>query len=138
MKTIIIFILSIIVLKTTSAQSPVGKWKTISHISTYAGKTFDSYKAALKAKPCASKFFWEINSDGTYRHNTSASTCDENHKKIQAKLYSKTNWKVDGNKIRISTLKDFSVGQTYTFTIKGNKMVWVGTEGQGTITFEKL
>ena len=91
-----------------NAQSPVGKWKMISHVSSYDGQTFDSHKALLTQRPCA------------------------------AKLYSETNWKVQGNKISISTLKDFSVGQTYLVSFSGNKMIWKGTDGQGTITFQKL
>lgn len=122
----------------TKAQSPIGKWKTISYVSTYGEQTFDSQKDLLKKWPCASKFYWEINADGTYRQNTSASDCEKRFKKIQENLYSKTKWKVVGNKVSISTQKNASVGQTFTFTISGNKMVWVGTESQGTITYERL
>ena len=136
-KATILFSLLTLVLS-AHAQSPVGKWKTISYVSTYGGQTFDSQKDLLKKWPCASKFYWEINSDGTYRQNTSASNCDERFKKIQEKLYSKTNWKVVGNKITISSQKIASVGQTFIFTVSGNKMILVGTESQGTITYEKL
>ena len=121
-----------------TAQNPVGKWKMISNVSSYAGKTFDSYKALLLQRPCAEKNVWEINVDKTFRLNASSSGCDEKYKNIQEKLYSKANWKVEGNKITISSEKDFSVGQTYTLTINGNKMSWVGTEGQGTIVYQKL
>jgi hypothetical protein len=138
MKHLLIIALSCLAFNFAMAQNPVGKWKIISHISSYGGETFDSHKALLQQRPCAAKIFWEINTDGTYRQNTAASGCDERYRKIQEKLYSKTNWKVVGNKITISTQKDFSIGQTYTFTISGNKMVWTGTEGQGVITFQKL
>ena len=121
-----------------NAQSPVGKWKMISHISSYAGQTFDSHKALLSQRPCVSKIIYEINADATYRLNASNSGCDDKYKKIQEKLYSETNWKAQGNKISISTLKDFSVGQTYLVSFSGNKMIWKGTDGQGTITFQKL
>jgi hypothetical protein len=30
-----------------------------------------------------------------------------------------------------------SVGQKYKFTISSGKMIWIGTEGQGTITYQK-
>ncbi len=120
------------------AQSPIGKWKITSHISEFQGHVFDSHKALLIQRPCASAIVYEINSDNTYRLNAKASSCDENFKKIQEKLYSKTNWKVVGNKITISSIKNFVVGQTYTFTIKGNTMTWIGTDGQGTITYQKL
>ena len=138
MRTFILFMSFILFGLISNAQSPVGKWKTVSYIANYGGQSFDSHKALLKQRPCAAKAFWEINADGSYRKNMSASGCDESYKSIQTKLYSKTNWRVVGNKITISTLKDFSVGQTYTFTIKGNTMIWVGTEGQGTITYQKL
>lgn len=120
------------------AQSPEGKWKKISHVSVYNGQTFDSHKALLQQRPCAAKIVWEINADATFRLNAAASSCDEKYKSIQQKLYSKTKWKVNGNTITISTQKDFSIGQTYKFTIAGNKMTWTGTDGQGTIVYEKL
>jgi hypothetical protein len=138
MKQLLILTLSCFAFTLVNAQSPVGKWKKISHVSTYEGQTFDSHKALLQQRPCAAKIVWEINADATFRLKAGESGCDENYKKIQEKLYSKTNWKVTGNKIMISTQKDFSVGQTYTFTISGNKMVWTGTDGQGVITYQKL
>ncbi len=138
MKQLIITTFTLFTIGFCTAQSPVGKWKTVSNISSFGGQTFDSHKALLQQRPCATKIFWEINADGTYRKNTASSGCEEKYKKIQEKLYSKTNWKVQGNKITISTLKDFSVGQTYTFSISGNKMTWTGTEGQGTITYQRL
>ena len=57
---------------------------------------------------------------------------------MQEKLYSKTQWRVLGNIITTSVMKDFAVGQSYTYTLSGNKMTWVGTEGQGTIIYQKL
>ena len=136
-KTCFLFLLTMF---TTAAfaQNPVGRWKKISHVSSYEGKTFDSHKALLTQRPCAANIAWEINADKTFRLNAAASGCDESYKKIQEKLYSKTMWRVQGNTITISTLKDFAVGQSYIITISGNKMTWVGTEGQGTITYQKL
>jgi hypothetical protein len=29
------------------------------------------------------------------------------------------------------------VGQTYTVTVSGNRMTWVGTDGQGTLVFQR-
>jgi hypothetical protein len=138
MKKIILLLALIISYTITNAQSPVGKWKKISHISTYAGETFDSHKALLQQRPCASKIVYEINADGTYRLNAANSGCDERYKKIQEKLYSETNWQLKGNIFTTSTQKDFSVGQSYKITISGNKMTWEGTDGQGTIVFQKL
>ncbi len=135
------FILLMVVLSATilvKAQSPVGKWKVLSHTVVFDGKKMDMQAALLSQRPCAAKIIYEINSDATYRLNAAASGCDEKYKNIQQKLYSKTNWRVVGNKITTSTLKDFSVGQTYTFTISGSKMTWVGTNGQGTIIYQKL
>jgi hypothetical protein len=138
MKIFLILVAAFITSTFCYAQTPVGKWKKISHVSTYDGQTFDSHKALLTQRPCAAKIIWEVNADKTFRLNAAASGCDEKYKNIQQKLYSKTNWRVTGNKITISTEKDFIVGQTYTISYSGNKMIWVGTDGQGTITYQKL
>lgn len=138
MKTRISFLLALFIWSSCDAQSPVGKWKKISHISSYEGQTFDSHKALLTQRPCAAKFVYEINADATFRLNASNSGCDEKFINIQEKLYSETKWKVEGNKITISTLSNFAVGQTYIISFSGNKMIWKGTDGQGTITYQKL
>jgi Lipocalin-like domain len=138
MKQTILILLVCISTGICYGQSPVGKWKKLSHVSSYDGQTFDSQKALLQQRPCAANVIWEVNADNSYRLNAAASGCDESYKKVQQKLYSKTMWKVSGNKITISTQKDFSVGQTYIFTITGNKMIWTGTDGQGVITYQKL
>ena len=137
MKNLICIIITFIAINHSFAQSPVGKWKKISHVSTYEGQTFDSHVALLSQRPCASKIVYEINADATYGLNASESGCDEKYVNIQQRLYSKTKWKVEGNKITISTT-NFAVGQTYTLSFSGNKMIWVGTDGQGTITYQKL
>ncbi|MBK6786013.1 MAG: hypothetical protein IPG79_21420 [Saprospiraceae bacterium] len=85
-----------------------------------------------------SKDLYVIHTDGTYRLDASQSNCEEKYKKIQEKLYSETVWTVTGNVITIGNKKAPSVGQKYTFTLTGNKMVWTGTEGQGTITYQKI
>lgn len=138
MKKIVFVLAAIISTIICNSQSPVGKWKKLSHVSTYDGQTFDSHKALLTQRPCAAKIVWEVNADKTFRLNAATSGCDEKYQNIQQKLYSKTNWRVTGNKITISTEKDFAVGQTYTISYSGNKMIWVGTDGQGTITYQKL
>jgi Lipocalin-like domain len=138
MKKIILPLLILIAAQAVVAQYPVGKWKMVSHISVYEGQKFDSHAALLTQRPCAAKIFYEITANNTYRLNAANSGCDEKYKNIQEKLYSKTMWRVQNGKITISTQKDFSVGQTYTITISGNKMTWVGTEGQGTIVYQKL
>ena len=120
------------------AQSPVGKWKKISHVATYDGTKFDSHKALLKSRPCAAKIIYEINADGTYRLNASQSGCDAKYINIQEKLHSEEVWSVKGNTITIGHEKAPEVGHTYTFTIKGNMMTWVGTDGQGTLVFQRL
>jgi Lipocalin-like domain len=137
MKTLIYFITTFFAISFCNAQSPVGKWKKISHVSTYEGQTFDSHAALLTQRPCAAKIVYEVNTDATYRLNASESGCDEKYVSIQQRLYSKTKWKVEGNKITTSAT-NFAVGQTYTLSFSGNKMIWVGTEGQGTITYQKL
>jgi hypothetical protein len=138
MKKVIGSLLLLFMAAIGQAQSPVGKWKLLSHMAEYDGQKFDSHAALLSQRPCAAKIVYEINADGTFRLNASASGCDERYRNIQEKLYSKTMWKVEGNRMTISTLKDFSVGQTYTITVTGNKMVWTGTEGQGTLVYQRL
>ena len=120
------------------AQNPVGKWKMISHVSEYAGQKFDSYQALLSTRPCAAKIFYEINTDKTYRLNAKSSGCDEKYKNIQERIYSQSVWTLNGNKITIGHKKAPTVGQTYGISFYGNKMIWKGTEGQGTITYLKL
>lgn len=120
------------------SQNPVGKWKVISHISEFQGEKFDSHKALLSQRTCAAKIMYVIHTDGTFRLDASQSQCDEKYTKIQEKLYSESVWTVSGKFITIGNKKAPSVGQKYTFTVTGNKMVWTGTEGQGTITYQKI
>ncbi len=114
----------------------MGSWRLVSHTVTTAGTTFDSHSALLQQRPCAAKIRYNIGADGTYRLDASASDCDEKYKSAQQKLYAKTKWKLDGNKITTSST-NFAVGQTYTASISGNRMTWIGTEGQGTLVFER-
>jgi hypothetical protein len=120
------------------AQSPIGKWKIVSYVSEFNGQKFDSHKALLQQRPCAAKIVYEINSNGTYRLNAANSGCDERYIKIQEKLHSEEVWTVKGNKITIGHKKAISVGHTYTFSIKGDIMIWTGTDGEGVITYKKL
>lgn len=119
------------------AQSPVGKWKVVSHIIIFDGKKMDMHAALLKQRPCAANVYYEINADGTYRLNTAASGCDESYRKIQEKLWSKTKWKLDGNKFTTSAT-NFEVGQSYTVVFKANQLVMTGTDGQGVVTYQRL
>jgi hypothetical protein len=118
------------------AKSVVGSWRLVSHTVTAAGATFDSHAALLQQRPCAAKIRYNVGADGTYRLDASTSDCDEKYKSAQQKLYAKTKWKLDGNKITTSAT-NFAVGQTYTASVSGNRMTWVGTEGQGTLVFER-
>lgn len=137
MQKIILLSLTVLVLNFCAAQSPVGKWKKLAHTSAYEGHKMDGHAALLKQRPCAAKIVYEINSDGSFRLNAAASGCEEKYTSIQQKLYSKTQWKLLGNKFTTSAT-NFAVGQTYTISFSGNKMTWVGTDGQGTIVYEKL
>ena len=137
MKSIVCFIIIFFTINYCNAQSSIGKWKQISYVSTYEGQTFDSHAALLTQRPCAAKIIYEVNADGTYRLNAADSGCDEKYVNIQQRLYSKTKWRVEGGKITISTT-DFAVGQTYVLRFSGNKMIWIGTEGQGIITYQRL
>lgn len=120
------------------AQSPAGKWKKISHVSEFQGEKFDSHEALLLQRPCAAKIVYVLHSDGAFRLDASQSGCDEKYKKIQEKLYSESVWTVNGKFITIGNKKTPLVGQKYTFTVTGNKMVWKGTDGQGIITYQKI
>lgn len=135
MKTLFLFI-TLCLSCTVYAQSPVGKWKKISHISTYDGQTFDSHKAVLQSRPCAARVVWEINADGSFRQNLDNAGCDESYKKVQTKMYAKSVWKLNGNKLFIGGKE--GVGQHYTIRFSGNKLIMTGTEGQGIITYQKL
>lgn len=137
MKVTIITLILLCTLITVKAQSPIGKWKMVSHISEYAGEKMDSHAALLTQRPCAAKIIYEVNEDGTYRLNAATSGCDEKYVNIQQKLYSKTKWKLEGNKIMISAT-NFAVGQSYVVAFSSNQMIWTGTEGQGVITYQKL
>jgi hypothetical protein len=137
MKQLIIIVLTIISTTFCKAQSPVGKWKIISHISSFGGETFDSQEALLQQRPCAANIIYEVNEDKSYRLNAASSGCDEKYKTIQEKLYSKTKWKLEGGIISISAT-GFAVSQSYKVSFSGNRMIWNGTEGQGTIVYQKL
>ncbi|MET0465954.1 MAG: lipocalin family protein [Chitinophagaceae bacterium] len=137
MRSVSLSILAICLTGLLHAQGPVGKWKKISHISEYEGKKFDSHTALLQSRPCAANVIWEINANGSFRLDASKSGCDEKYRNIQEKLWAKTKWKLVGNKFTVSAT-DFVVGQSYIITISGNKLIMAGTEGQGTITYQKL
>ena len=137
MKILIVFLAGMFAAFSSQAQSPIGKWKKISHVSTYDGQTFDSHTALLQQRPCAAKIVWEINADGSFRVNAANSGCDESYKKIQEKLYAKNKWKLEGKKFTTSAT-NFAIGQSYTIVFSGNKMIMTGTEGQGVITYQRL
>lgn len=137
MKSILILLLTLALVTAARAQNPAGKWKVVSHIVTYDGQKMDMQAALLKQRPCAANVVWEINTDGTYRLNAALSGCDDSYKRIQEKLWSKTKWKLEGNKFTTSAT-NFAVGQSYTVIFKGNKMIMTGTEGQGIITYQRL
>jgi hypothetical protein len=90
MKTNISVFFLLLAATVLKAQSPVGRWKILSHSSEYQGQTFDSHAALLSQRPCAAKIVYEVNADGTYRLNAAESGCDEKYIKIQEKLYSET------------------------------------------------
>lgn len=117
------FVLLSISLTTTlvSAQNPVGKWKVESDYSNEY--KFDSHKALLTSRPCAADIFYEITEDGKYRLNASKSGCDEKYKKIQEKLWSKTQWRLKDKTIQLSST-DFAVTKDYAITFSGHKMIW--------------
>lgn len=118
------------------AADVVGSWRKVSHTVTFGGTTMDSHAALLTQRPCAAAVRYNINADGTFRLDASASGCDAGYKSMQEKLYAKTKWKVEGNRFTTSST-NFAAGQTYTVTVSGNRMTWVGTDGQGTLVFQR-
>lgn len=136
MKNSLGLLIIMLAIHVSNAQSPVGKWQKIAHVSVFEGQSMDVHKALLSQRPCAANIIYEINGDGTFRLDAEESGCDNNYKKIQQKLYSQTKWRVEGGKITTSAT-NFAVGQTYVLSFSGNKMIWVGTEGQGTITYQR-
>ncbi len=135
MKKIILFLLIINAAGSCAAQSPVGKWKRLSYISVYDGVKFDSHAALLKQRPCAANIVYEINADGTWGLNAANSGCDARYIKMQQNLYSKTQWKLEGNQIMVSAT-NFAVGQTHTISFAGNKMTFVNKDE--TIVYQRL
>lgn len=118
------------------AAAVIGKWKVLSHTVVFEGQTMDMQAALLQQRPCAAQIVYEVNADSTYRLNASGSTCDEKYKSTQQKLYAKTRWKLEGDKFTTSAT-NFAVGQSYKVSVSGNRMTWVGTEGQGTLVLQK-
>jgi len=128
--------MALLSLTATANPGVIGDWKMVSHVSTFEGQKFDSHAALLQQRPCAAQIVYKINADSTFRLDASGSTCDDKYKKTQEKLYAKTKWKLEGNKFTTSAT-NFAVGQSYTVTVTGNKMTWVGTDGQGTLVYQK-
>jgi hypothetical protein len=114
----------------------VGSWRKVSHIATMSGATFDSQAALLKQRPCADRIRYNVNADGTYRLDASASDCEERYKSTQQKLYAQTKWRVVGDTLTVSAT-DFAVGQSYKLSVSGNRMTWIGTEDEGTVVFQR-
>lgn len=125
----------LVLMGSTYAQSPVGKWKRISYTIVFDGKKIDTHAALLAQRPCAANIVYEINADGTWRLNAANSGCDERYIKTQQKLYGQTKWKLEGNKITVSA-SNFAVGQTHTVSFAGNKMTCANKDE--TIVYQRL
>lgn len=136
MQQLLFCIVSTLSFISVHAQNPVGKWKVTSSTIVFEGKKMDTHAALLTIRPCASDIVWEINSDGTFRQNLSGTAYDENYKKIQTKLYSKTLWKLNGNKLFIGGKE--GVGHTFILSFSANTMTMTGTDGEGVIVYQKL
>lgn len=118
------------------ASEVLGSWKLISHQSTFQGQTFDAHAALLQQRPCAAGIVYEIKADHSFRLNAAGSGCDDQFKRTQEKLYAKTQWKLEGDKFTTSATH-FAVGQTYTVKVEGDRMTLVGTDGQGTLVYQR-
>ena len=116
-----------------SAQSPIVKWKMLSHTTVFDGETIDSHAALVSIRPCAKDIFYEFTAEG--KASLNAAGCEEKYKSMQEKLWAKTQWKVEGNHITTSNT-NFAVGNTYQLSFAGNKMIWK-REGEK-IEYQKL
>lgn len=105
-------------------------------LRSIVANAFERHFLFLKLRPCTANIVWEIKADGTFRQNLTNSGCDENYKNIQTKMYSKSVWKLTGNKLFIGGKE--GLGNTYTLIFSPNKMIMTGTEGQGIITYSKI
>jgi|JI8StandDraft_1071087.scaffolds.fasta_scaffold222847_2 hypothetical protein len=114
----------------------VGNWKRISYTIDHEGQKIETHAALLQQRPCAAKILFRIQADGNFRLDASQSGCDDKYRNIQEKLYSKTRWRVQGDRITTSAT-DFAVGHTYVFSVSGDRMTWTGTEGQGVIVYQR-
>ncbi len=135
MKKIIWLLLVLITAEAAVAQSPIGKWKRLSYTSVYEGKKIDTHAALLQIRPCAANIVYEINADGTWRLNAANSGCDERYVKMQEKLYSKTQWKLEGKTFTVSAT-NFAVGVSHTISFSGNRMTF--TNADETIVYQRL
>ncbi|WP_416438640.1 hypothetical protein [Phnomibacter sp. MR] len=130
-------LLSVLLLPKAFTQNPVGKWKKLSHTIEYAGEKIDSYKTVLQLYPVAARLAHAFDEAGNFRLECSGTDCKEKYVVMQQKLYAQTKWRLTGNVLMLSS-SGFRVGQSYSIRLSGNKMIWEGTEGQGTIVYEKI
>lgn len=119
-----------------TSAAVVGKWKLLSHTVVFEGQKMDMQVALLQQRPCVAQMVYDIRADGRYVPDLSGTACDEKYKTTQAKLHAKTRWKLEGSTFTTSAT-NFAVGQSYTVSLAGNKMTWVGTDGQGTLVFQR-
>lgn len=119
-----------------TSTAVVGKWKLLSHTVVFEGQKMDMQAALLQQRPCVAQMVYDIRADGRYVPDLSGTACDEKYKATQAKLHAKTRWKLEGSTFTTSAT-NFAVGQSYTVSLAGNKMTWVGTDGQGTLVFQR-
>jgi hypothetical protein len=118
------------------AEDVVGSWQLVSHVATFQGHTIDSQAALRQIRPCVADIVYVLTTDQSFRLDASASNCDAQYKSMQEKLYAKTKWKLEGNRLTTSST-NFAAGQTYTVTVSGKRMTWVGTDGQGTLVYQR-
>lgn len=133
MKHLLLCLTALCLVSFVQAASPVGKWKRIANTVTHEGKKLDMHAALLQQRPCAADIVYEFAESGKVVF--SAPTCDEPYRKVQEKLWSKTKWKLDGDKILTSST-NFAVANTYKVAFSGNKMTW--SDENGEIVYQKL
>lgn len=133
MKKILLLALAWLAAATIYAQSPVGKWKKISSTVMYNGQKMDMHEALLKSRPCAANTVYEFTANG--KSTLTVNGCDESYKKIQERMWAKTIWKIEGDKITTS-VTDFALGNTYTISFSANTMTWANKDG--TTVYKKL
>jgi hypothetical protein len=119
-----------------TTPSVVGRWQVVTHTIDFQGTKTEMHAALLAQRPCVAKVVSELTADGRLVVDFTDSGCDPSYQRAQERLNGKMKWRIDGDRITTSTT-NFAAGQTYRFSVAGDRMTWTGTEGQGVIVYRR-